>query len=353
IRERVDAVIHCGDLFDSPDPRPRVYYHAIKSLKKLADAGIQFYVIAGQHDKHRRVDISPLRILEEVGVARVLAVSRPETHSLKLRSGELGVVAIPYAEPDIVQKWVKELKKPEVSRSILMAHLLVKELGFPWSHISLLELNVQDYAYIALGDLHRRYDMIYRGVPVVYPGSPEALKIDERSDERFIAIADLSSREVVVEWVKLSRFRKMMLIENVGSLGEFSKALSALNFASIDKPPILYVELGKPRDTHGTDEKNIKAKLDELVRQELILEYRIIPPEVAATESTSLDVEVDVESPVLSRVIYEVLRDPEVAEFVVKILESGEDVEVVKKITQEVVDGGKLLSKLEKLVSRR
>lgn len=353
IRERADAVIHCGDLFNNPDPHPRAYLYVIRSLKKLAGAGVQFYVIAGQHDKHRRADISPLKVLEEVGVARALAISQPEAHVVKLRSGELGVVAIPYAEPDRVQRWVRELKKPETGKSILMAHLLIKELGYAWSHVSLLELNARDYAYVALGDLHRRYDIVYGGVPVVYPGSTEALRIDERSDERFVAIVDLSGREAVVEWVKLSRFRKMVLIEGVESFDEFSKALSALNLANVGKPPILYVKLGRPKSAYGLDEKKIKAKLDEMVRQELILEYRITPPEVAAAEGSSPDVEVSVESPVLGRVVYEVLKDPEVAEFVMRILESGDDVEAVRKVVREAVDGGKLLGRLEKLVSRK
>ncbi|MCX8185217.1 MAG: DNA repair exonuclease [Sulfolobales archaeon] len=351
--ERVDAVIHCGDFFDNPDPHPRAYYHAVRSLKKLASADIQFYVIAGQHDKPKRADIPPLKVLEEVGVARVLAIARPAAHVLKLRSGELGVTAVPHEKPEEIQKWVRELKKPEANKSILMAHLLVKELGFPWSHISLSELDVSDYVYVALGDLHRRYSDIYRGIPVVYPGSPEALKIDERSDERFVAIVDLSSRETVVNWVKLSRFRKMTLLENVRNFDDFTRALTALNLGGSGKPPILYVELGKLRDTYSIDERRIKARLAELVRQKLILEYRVVPPEIAEVGRVDVDVEVDDRPLTLDRVVREVLKDSEVAEFLLKILESSEEVDAVKNLIHKATGDEKLLSKLEKLVVRK
>ncbi|MEM2376475.1 MAG: DNA repair exonuclease, partial [Sulfolobales archaeon] len=98
IRERIDAVMHCGDLFNEPDPDPQTYFYAFKSLKKLRNADIEFLVIAGQHDQPKTSSLSPLRVLEEAGLVKVLAIREPATVVVNLRSGDLGVTAIPYAD---------------------------------------------------------------------------------------------------------------------------------------------------------------------------------------------------------------------------------------------------------------
>ncbi|MEM0106356.1 MAG: DNA repair exonuclease, partial [Zestosphaera sp.] len=91
IKEGVDAVLHCGDLFDEPRPSPQAYSYAVKSLKKLRDSGIDFLVIAGQHDQPKISALSPIKVLEEVGLAKVLATFKPETRVVRLRSGDLGI----------------------------------------------------------------------------------------------------------------------------------------------------------------------------------------------------------------------------------------------------------------------
>ncbi len=347
LREKVDAVLHCGDLFDNPEPSPRTYLNAVRSLKKLSEAGIPFLVVAGQHDQPKRAEVSPLKILEEIGVLRVVALSRPESHMIRLRSGELGVAAAPY--PRETEKWLRGLEKPNAERRVLMAHLLIRELGLPVSHASLPELDAASYDYVALGDYHRRYVTEAGGVPVVYPGSTEALDVTERSDERYVTLVDLSRKEASVSWAKLDRFRRIVLLENVRGYADLDK----LELPKGDKPPILYAKLNRPADPHSYEVKRLREKLDELVRRGAILTYRVVAP--GATESGSPEEagEPEESPPTLEHAVYEVVRDPEVAEFLIRLIKSGDDVEEVRRIVLEAASSERLIGKIARLVKQK
>jgi len=101
VRERVDAIIHGGDFFDEPKPSPQTYLYAYRALGRLREHGIDLLVVAGQHDQPKVAQLPPLRVLSEMGLLRLLAQDKPETHIVKLHSGELGVTAIPYLSPVI------------------------------------------------------------------------------------------------------------------------------------------------------------------------------------------------------------------------------------------------------------
>jgi exonuclease SbcD len=107
IRERVDAVIYAGDFFDEPRPTPQAYLFAYRALKKLREHGVELLVVAGQHDQPKTSQLPPLRVLREMGLLRLLAQEKPETHTIRLRSGELGVTAIPYISPAIIVEHLK------------------------------------------------------------------------------------------------------------------------------------------------------------------------------------------------------------------------------------------------------
>ncbi|MEM2208546.1 MAG: DNA repair exonuclease [Sulfolobales archaeon] len=348
VQERVDAVIHCGDLFDDFKPSPRTYYYAVKSLKRLSVAGIPFLVVAGQHDQPKRAEVSPLKVLEEVGVARVLALSEPRTHVVSLRTGELGVTAVPYSPPEVFSEWVGRLRKAEAVRRVLMAHLLLKELGLPTSHASLVDLDAAGYNYVALGDYHTRYSLRHGNTPVVYPGSTEALAVSEASSERYVALVDLSKSDVVVNWIKLSRFRRIVVMEGVRGFSDLEGRLSKLALGESGKPPILYVEFSR----HVDQWERVRSRLDELVRRGLVLGYKPVGPEVAESEERSSE---DLgEAPLtLESVVYEVAKDPEIAELLLGVIRSSEDDEAVEKLIKDVLGREKLVEKIEKLVRKK
>ncbi|MEM1682257.1 MAG: DNA repair exonuclease [Sulfolobales archaeon] len=348
VRERVDAVIHCGDLFDNYEPSPRAYYHTVKSLKKLSAAGIPFLVIAGGHDQPKRAEMSPLKVLEEVGVAKALAISEPATHVVSLRSGELGITAVPYSPPNAFSGWIGRLKRPEAGRKILVAHMMLKELNLPESHASLDELKAVEYDYVALGHYHMKYSIRRNSTPIVYPGSTEAQDRREASDERFVALVDLSTREAVVSWVKLSRFRRFVIVEGVRDLGDLDRRLAKLVTGVDEKPAILYVEFSEPVKRWD----GVRSRLNELVRRGVILNYKLSAPGIAESEERVYE---DLsEAPLsLESVVYEASGDPEVAELLLEIIRNSGNREAVEKIVNELLERERLVEKIEKLVRKK
>src|SRR2546429_3848544 len=50
ISRKVDLFLHAGDLFDRPDPRNADRRFAAQQLRRLRDAGIPVFAVAGNHD---------------------------------------------------------------------------------------------------------------------------------------------------------------------------------------------------------------------------------------------------------------------------------------------------------------
>lgn len=53
IEDRVDLFLHAGDLFDRPDPRNAERHFVARQVRRLLDAEIPIFAIAGNHDRPR------------------------------------------------------------------------------------------------------------------------------------------------------------------------------------------------------------------------------------------------------------------------------------------------------------
>ncbi|MEZ4475443.1 MAG: DNA repair exonuclease [bacterium] len=90
LAEGVDVVIHGGDVFDRPDPRPALVDAAFAPLWRLAEAGIDVVVVAGNHERG--------------SLPRPLASAHPRLHvvdgpsliSLKIQGLRVAIGAFPY-----------------------------------------------------------------------------------------------------------------------------------------------------------------------------------------------------------------------------------------------------------------
>jgi DNA repair exonuclease SbcCD nuclease subunit len=350
VREHVDAVIHGGDFFDEPKPTPQTYLYAYRALRKLREHGIEFLVVAGQHDQPKVAQLPPLRVLSEIGLLRLLAQDKPETHIIKLHGGELGVVAIPYLSPVTIGEYLKTIKVPETSKRILLAHLLLKELNMPSAHASLAELGADKYNYIALGDYHLKYETKYMGIPSVYPGSTEAGEVLEASSERYVVLVDLSGSEAIVNWVKLNTPRKWIIVE-AKSYMDIVLNTAASRLEKYTKPPILYIRVKSKLSE--IDVKRIREYLNKLLSENKILVYRVEVeiPSASGSEIKSIVEEALVpQTSTLDQVVYSVLGDRELAELVLNIVKSSESSEAVKFLVERVLEDEKVLNKIKKLV---
>ncbi|MCB9544816.1 MAG: metallophosphoesterase [Myxococcales bacterium] len=86
----VDVVIHGGDVFDRPDPRDALVDDAFRPLWRLAEAGVEVLVVAGNHE--RGALPRPLYAAHP----RIHVIDAPETRTLTIRGMRVALGAFPY-----------------------------------------------------------------------------------------------------------------------------------------------------------------------------------------------------------------------------------------------------------------
>lgn len=329
LKERVDIYIHSGDFFNTPNPPPESYVVAYRGLKKLKDRNIRVVAIAGQHDLPKRYALSPLTILKDVGVLDYVAIDSIAVHSVEVGGRKIQFVCVPFNQ----RQKIPTLSIQKEFKSILVAHLLLKELGIPSSEADIsLDLIPAGFMYVALGDYHIKTVLRGRdGVPVVYPGATEVHKVNEYG-KKFVALVDLSTDEVNVNFIELASVRPWVILR----CGDVKRCLNDVieNSKSITssgrKKPIAYVVVDKLRA------EAIARYLEELVLKNLIEHYYIVHREEEEKDSRTINIEtyaeklehIDVE-----KIVSDLIGDRKLALYILNIIENPS-----KQIAEELIE---------------
>ena len=170
VDEGVDAVIHTGDLFDSRDPRLLDLNRCIDILEPLAEAGIPFYGIVGNHERKMRDQY--LDLMRRAGAAERLSRSPTLVNGDVALYGIDSVTRPAWPAADFALE-----PPPEGAFTLLCMHQLlhppVPELfaDHPLEEV-LQRINI-DLDGLALGDYHAAEETMMEGTKVWYAGSTE------------------------------------------------------------------------------------------------------------------------------------------------------------------------------------
>lgn len=163
IKEKVDVVIHSGDIFHSAIPSIRSIVEVQSALNKLVQAGIPFYNIAGNHDASDSVTDIPSN--------RVLNMPFLELHSYiepyVIKEISKGVVCHFISHHGFVEqkKTMKKLKLDESKFNILVTHGSVFDTsinavlhteGEPREIVIPEEVMNMPWDYTLMGHIHER-----------------------------------------------------------------------------------------------------------------------------------------------------------------------------------------------------
>jgi DNA repair protein SbcD/Mre11 len=192
IERDVDAVIHAGDLFDSPRPTARALTEALDGFARLRDAGISVLAIAGNHSTPRfRSGGSVFEVLQRFGVHAAWA--RPQT----FRVADVAFHAVPH-EPDADRLRADiAAVQPDAgaAANVLILHADLNAVPSPgYGEINVIELDQEVIAqapfdYIAMGHLHR-FQVPQRNA--IYPGSLERLDFADLDGDKAALEVDLA-----------------------------------------------------------------------------------------------------------------------------------------------------------------
>jgi DNA repair exonuclease SbcCD nuclease subunit len=261
IKERVDILIHSGDLFDSPTPPIKALYVFKDILRMVNEKQIRFYCVLGEHDRPKRRGMPPHKLFE----LRVLGVNGLEWEEV---NGVL-IAGISNLRGKMVELLRDEIKRfdsiaRKYRKSVLVAHQAIdRYLPFEGTYELKEDELPRNAMYYALGHIHSRSISRFGQGFLAYAGSTEILDRDDVSswakDGKGFYIVDLEGDEPKVEKIDLD-IRPQIEVE---INNENLKEILNLDFS---RKPILYITIkGKKMNN-----VQIYGKLSELLNNKVL-----------------------------------------------------------------------------------
>lgn len=213
VEHRVDAVVVCGDVFDSARPSSQstaIFAQAMARLRRaLPEAAI--VVTAGNHDSGAFIE-SHAPVYHELGITLKGNLTPDNIDDHIINVGGKGVIAaLPYTYSALIPKGFTQAviaRAAEIARGlpvVAMAHTTVlgcdatghqrPAMGrFDIGNIDGIDIGEfgTDYDYLALGHIHKP-QYIGGGRRARYSGAPLPVSFDERFEHSF-SIVDIAER---------------------------------------------------------------------------------------------------------------------------------------------------------------
>jgi len=208
IREKVEFILISGDLLDSPYPSIETLKETFNEFRKIKEAGIPVFLIAGSHD-YSVSGKTFLDVLEKAGFCRNAALYEERNNKILLHPTIFQNVAI-YGYPgkksglevDDLER-VKLHDSPGLFR-ILMLHTTIRDAIGSLPIKAVDQNSLPDVDYLALSHLHIRYNKekrVYSG-PIFPNNISELEELQEGSfyiyDNGKINREKLKIKEVIV-----------------------------------------------------------------------------------------------------------------------------------------------------------
>jgi exonuclease SbcD len=266
-REKVNAVLIAGDLFDTYNPPSESVELFYRTLKRLSANGTRAVIaIAGNHDSPERIE-APDPLALECGIIFAgypntmvspftlesgLCLSESEEGFISLSlpgiTEPLRIILTPYANEFRLKTYLgfgdseEELRKlleekwnqiagshfDEQGVNILLTHLLVMKKGDPvpdepedekpilhlgGAQVIYTENIPHQIQYTALGHLHRKQKVGTSSGKVIYSGSPLSYSFSEADQEKYVVVMEIfPGKQPVIQEIRLSKglrlFRK-------------------------------------------------------------------------------------------------------------------------------------------------
>jgi DNA repair exonuclease SbcCD nuclease subunit len=199
--QRCDAVLVCGDVFESNLVAPRVVSRSLEALRAVP---VPVYLLPGNHDPLDAASIYGSRAFRAAVPEHVHVLDRPGPHAV---ADGVEIVAAPWTSKrplsDLVADVVAELPADGTVR-VVAGHGCVDVLGPDAHDPALVRLPGLEDAlargaihYVALGDRHSRTSVGGSGA-VWYSGTPEVTDYDEVDPGHVLVVDVAAGRPVEV-----------------------------------------------------------------------------------------------------------------------------------------------------------
>jgi len=194
--QKVDLIVHGGDIFHHPRVSPAVIEKAYRPLYELACSGIPVYLVPGNHERSRLP--SHLYLSHE----NIHVFDRPITYTQKVGDIEVSMSGFPFARKvrDKFPSLVEQTRYLEVEADW---RYLCTHQTFEGAKVGPVDYTFREdqdnippewvpdnFGAVLSGHIHRAQQLDQTldghqlGVPVIYPGSIERTSIAERFEDK-------------------------------------------------------------------------------------------------------------------------------------------------------------------------
>jgi exonuclease SbcD len=216
IERRADLFLHAGDLFDRPDPRNAERYFVARQVRRLRDAGIPIFVVAGNHDSPRSWGydgaILPHEEMDALGAIHLFrGTDKLQAETISINGQRVGVwgMSCDFNRPDDVCPLQDSHASHERGGDvdIVLLHYGVEGWAQPFAQepcLSLENLGRLQTDAICVGHLHKRAETrLPSGAALLNPGATEHIHFGEEHLDCGFWILRLEPGRVETEYVPL------------------------------------------------------------------------------------------------------------------------------------------------------
>lgn len=236
IARKADLFLHAGDLFDRPDPRNVDRHFVACQFKKLIEAGIPVFAIAGNHDSPRSfaydgsvVPLEEMDALNAVHLFRETSEWKPAVCNIRGHHVAIWGLSSDFnrADASCPLEGIAELHQRAGDIDLVLLHYSVEGWGYPSEIepcLSITNLGKLQVDAICVGHLHARQETrLASGAALLNPGSTEHINFGEEKLPCGFWVLHCEPGRVETEYVALTPQPMHTLeldLENISNLIE-------------------------------------------------------------------------------------------------------------------------------------
>lgn len=285
-KEKVDALLLSGDIYDVSIPRIEAISLLNDFLTKVNEENIKVFIISGNHDQAERLSFGN-KILCKTGIYISEQYKKDNgCISLKDNYGKINFFLLPYIKPinirnefqieenitynEAVKKAVENFSISKNERNVLLAHQFIT--GSITCESESIQVGNSDqvdakifsnFDYVALGHLHIP-QILGKNNNIRYSGSPLKLSFSEAKKEKICCIIDIKEKgNLTIKEIPLQPLHNMAIIK-----GNYKDLVDDNDIKRTYSESYLKIEL-----TDKTDIPYVKDKLKTVFHNVLEVIY--------------------------------------------------------------------------------
>ena len=270
LKEKVDFLVHSGDLFDVWNPSNRSLTFLRDSMIELRERGIRVYMVLGDHDRPKRVDYPAAEIFDFLGIT-VLGKDGFQGMDLEINGETLFLGGISNMKGIRKDSLPEEYRKASSAaegkkNSVLISHQGVTGFGLIDEACEIRKEEIPgNFSYLAFGHIHEGTTSTIGDSLFSYAGSSEICSTNEipsfLKKGKGVNLVEISGGEAKIDRIPLNSVRVQASIKADGTdyMERIGKFLDSVKNKTENKKPIISIEI-----SGEVDRARVKTDLDSL-----------------------------------------------------------------------------------------